>query len=251
MLTHNPIICAIDTNDLEHAKHLTRQVRQSVGAIKIGLEFFTAHGHQGIKQLAKSGVPIFLDLKFHDIPNTVAGSVRSVIEINSRLRDEGHIGIFMLTIHTSGGLEMCQRAVAQAKESALAYGISPPFIAGVTLLTSLDQSALDEIGYLHHMEDQVLHLAELGIKAGLDALVCSPHEIATIRQRLGNETRLVVPGIRPIHTLHDDQKRIMSPQDALDLGADYLVIGRPITRSENPEETAAMIAESLEGCRIT
>ena len=222
----NPIICALDTTDIAIAKKVAQSVSCSVGAIKLGLEFFTANGAAGGAQVAKAGLPVFLDLKFHDIPNTVAGAIRATKDINA----------FMLTVHTQGGKAMMQAAVKAAKDLP-----NKPLMVGVTVLTSLDKSDLEDIGVKNNLLDQVSKLADLAQESGLDGVVCSPHEIEILRARCGADFKLVVPGIRPQGSAIGDQKRVMTPKEALAKGADYLVIGRPITAAENPALAARNI----------
>lgn len=231
----NPIICAVDTTDIDAASRLAGQLNGHVGALKLGLEYFTAHGADGVRKLSSKKAPIFLDLKFHDIPNTVAGAIRATAGIDS----------FMMTVHTQGGLAMMKAAVDASMEVAQATGKARPFIIGVTVLTSLDNDDLTMIGAAHAVEDQVRTLADLAMKAGLDGVVCSPKEIRLLREHCGDDFKLVVPGIRPAGSQTSDQKRTMTPQEAIEQGADYIVIGRPITRSADPAHAARTIAASL------
>jgi len=226
----NPIIVAIDTTDAEQALALAASLKGSVGAIKLGLEFFTANGAAGVRELEKAGLPIFLDLKFHDIPNTVAGAIRGL----------GKLNIFLTTIHTSGGAAMMQAA----KEAALQLP-SKPMVVGVTILTCLDNKDMGEIGYRQEAAAQALQLAKLAKSSGLDGIVCSPHEVAAIRKECGKDFVLVVPGIRPAGSDKGDQKRVMTPKEAMDAGASYLVIGRPITEAPDPKAAAGRILGTL------
>ncbi len=232
---HNPIICALDTPDIPTARAIAGDVQPHVGAIKLGLEFFTAHGAAGVKQIAEAGTPIFLDLKFHDIPNTVAKAVEATAGIDC----------FMMTIHTSGGAEMMRRAVSAARKLESESGKPRPKIVGVTLLTSLDETDVVDIGYGRSLAEQAKRLASLAQVCGLDGVVCSPFEIEGIRAACGDDFTLVVPGIRPAGADKQDQKRVMTPKEALDAGANYLVIGRPITGADNRTNAAKAIAESL------
>lgn len=225
----NPILVSIDTTEMERAKALAAAVAPHVGGIKLGLEFFTAHGAEGVKRVA-GDIPVFLDLKFHDIPNTVAGAVAATHGINC----------FMLTIHASGG-EAMMRA---AKEAAMKLPNQPKLV-GVTVLTSMDAADLHAVGVGNSLEKQVVSLADLAKTSGLDGVVCSPQEISVLRARLGSDFTLVTPGIRPAGSEKGDQKRIMTPKDALAGGSSYLVIGRPITQSANPAQAAAEIFASL------
>lgn len=223
----NPIICAIDTTDTSRAKQLVETVSPHVGAVKLGLEFFTANGAEGVRQVA-GNKPLFLDLKFHDIPNTVAGAVRATSGINC----------FMMTVHTLGGKEMMRAAKKAASDLP-----NKPMIIGVTILTSMEEADLESINIKNNVKEQVSKLSDLAQESGLDGVVCSPHEIEILRERCGKDFKLVVPGIRPHGSSKGDQKRIMTPKEALEKGADYLVIGRPITEAENP----ALMAMSIKG----
>lgn len=231
----NPIICALDTQDLNQAKQLCKTIAPYVGMVKLGLEFFTKHGPEGIKQIESLGVPIFLDLKFHDIPNTVAKAVSSAT----------HLNVSILTIHTSGGSAMMRAAKEASLEVCNTLKKTPPLIVGVTILTSLDHDDLNAIGYKHHISDQVSKLAKLAHQAGLDGVVCSPHEIEQVKQTCGTDFKTVVPGIRPQGSDNQDQKRILTPKEALQKGADFLVIGRPITQSNDPAQSVQSIVASL------
>ena len=222
----NPIFCALDRPDLEGALALARALAPHVGGIKLGLEFFCAQGPQGVAAVAAIGLPIFLDLKLHDIPNTVAGAVREV----------GRLGVAMLTVHAAGG-----RAMLEAAAAAAPSGLS---LLAVTVLTSLDEADLASIGVPAAPAAQAVQLGRLALAAGIPGLVCSPKEITPLRAALGPTPRLVVPGIRPA-TSGDDQKRTMGPAEALALGADVLVIGRPITQAAAPAQAAAALAARL------
>ena len=226
---HNPILVAIDTVDLEKARGLARSVAPHVGGIKLGLEFFVANGAQGVNYVA-GDMPVFLDLKFHDIPNTVAGAIRATAGINC----------FMMTVHACGGGDMMRAA----KEAALSLPNSPK-IVGVTVLTSMDQADLGRVGVDKPVEQQVLDLADLAKDNGLDGIVCSPREISALRARIGSDFTLVTPGIRPSGSAKGDQKRIMTPKDAVDEGSNYLVIGRPIAQNAEPAQAAADIFASI------
>ena len=229
------IICAIDTGDLDQATALSNALKGRVGAVKLGLEFFCAAGPAGVSAVADSGLPIFLDLKFLDIPNTVAGAVRTACAWNP----------FMMTVHASGGAAMMRAATAAALRGADSNGGARPLLVGVTVLTSFDDGDLAETGAQGPLGDQVKRLAALAQDSGLDGVVASAHEVAMLRAQCGPEFTLVVPGIRPGWASADDQKRIVTPADALAHGADYLVIGRPITRSDDPAGAAARIASEM------
>ncbi len=236
-MTDNPVFCALDTTDTGAASGMAAAVRGHVGGVKLGLEFFCANGPAGIAAVASAGLPVFLDLKLHDIPNTVAGAMRAVC----RLRPA------MTTIHAGGGFAMMQAAVKAAAEGAEAAGVPRPLVLAVTVLTSLDQAELQGMGVGASMLEQVRRLAVLAQHAGVDGVVCSPHEVAELRAMCGPDFRLVVPGIRPAGASVDDQKRVLTPAQAVAAGADYLVIGRPITAAADPAGAARAIAAEL-GC---
>jgi len=229
------ILCALDTTDPHAAFGLASKLRSHVGGVKLGLEFFGACGPSGFDHVAKSGMPIFLDLKLHDIPNTVAKAIHALMPLKPTI----------MTIHTSGGAAMMKAAAEAATKAAQNVGCPRPIIVGVTILTSLDESDLKDVGMAPHVESQVVRLAQLAQQSGLDGIVCSPFEITAIREACGPDFKLVVPGIRPKGSATGDQKRIMTPEQAVTQGADYIVIGRPITDSDDPSKAAQAIAEEL------
>jgi orotidine-5'-phosphate decarboxylase len=226
----NPVFVALDTTDLKLARDLAQRLKPHVGGLKLGLEFFSAHGPEGVKAFTGLGVPVFLDLKFHDIPNTVAGAVRAA----------AGLGVDILNVHAAGGAAML-RAAREA-----AYSVNPKTkVIAVTVLTSLSDDDLAAVGQRGPAQDQVLRLATLTRDCGLAGVVCSAHEIALLRERMGPDFMLVVPGIRPKGADVGDQQRVMGPKEARDLGASILVIGRPITGAPDPAATAREIAQSL------
>jgi len=225
------LYCALDTTDLAAAEALAGALGGAVDGIKLGLEFFGAHGPEGMARLAAQGRPVFLDLKLHDIPNTVAGAVRALLPLEPAI----------LTIHAAGGGAMMRAAAEAAREA----GAKRPKIVGVTILTSLDDDDLAGMGWEMEVSDAVRRLAGEARENGLDGVVCSPHEAARLRADLGPEFLLVVPGIRPSWSASGDQKRVMTPAQAAQAGADVLVVGRPITGAENPAEAARLIAGEL------
>ncbi len=229
------IFVALDTTDVEEARTLARRLKGSVGGAKLGLEFFTANGAGGVRAIGKAGLPLFLDLKFHDIPKTVAGAVRAAVKLRPRI----------MTIHAGGGSEMMRAAAESATEAAKEQNVKRPLIVGVTVLTSLDAGDLAAVGQNGPPADQVVRLALLAKESGLDGVVCSPKEAATVRKICGPDFKLVVPGIRPSLSLSGDQKRTSGPADAVNAGADYLVIGRPITRAPDPAAAARAMAAAL------
>lgn len=213
------IIVALDYAEASSALHLVQRLDPQLCRLKVGKELFTAAGPQLVETLVDKGFGVFLDLKFHDIPNTVA----KACEAASRL------GVWMLNVHASGGLAMMQAA----REGVVKSGQNPLLIA-VTVLTSMDQATLNQIGVQGNLQDQVLNLAKLTQQAGLDGVVCSAQEAAALRASLGQDFCLVTPGIRPANAAQDDQSRIVTPTEALRLGSSYLVIGRPITQASDP-----------------
>ena len=232
----NPVFCALDTAEMGVATSLSAKLADSIGGVKLGLQFFSAHGPRGIQEVQKaSDLPIFLDLKFHDIPNTVASAVKSVVPLKP----------FMLTIHVGGGRAMMEAAVKAATDASYEVVGSRPLIVAVTVLTSMDHKDLGDTGVPGAVLDQVRRLAALAKASGLDGIVCSPQEAAVLRTDLGPDFLLVTPGVRPLWSAADDQKRIMTPAEAMAAGASYLVVGRPITAAENPADAAARIASEL------
>ena len=230
----NPILCAIDTPDLVRARALVETIRGAVGGVKLGLEFFVAHGPKGVTEVMPPDTPLFLDLKLHDIPNTVAGAVRSAAVLEPLL----------LTLHTAGGPAMMAAAV-QAADKAAGDGRRRMKLLGVTVLTSLDDGDLDAVGQQGPVHDQARRLALLARDSGLDGVVCSPQEVALLREACGSDFLLVVPGIRPAGSASGDQKRFMGPRAAIQAGADYLVVGRPITEAAHPAAAAQAILNEL------
>ena len=233
----NQILVALDVDSAQQAIALANTLRGAVGGFKIGKQLFTAEGPAVVRQLAERGDRVFLDLKFHDIPNTVAGAVASSVAT----------GAWMVNVHASGGGRMMAAAADAARKSAETLGRARPLVIGVTVLTSLDQEQLGEIGLTVPVLDHVVHLARLAKASGLDGVVASPREIIAIREACGPEFVIVTPGIRPATMIvEDDQARTMSPVDAVVAGASYLVIGRPITAAPNPRQAAEEIATQLE-----
>lgn len=235
MKPHERILVAIDTPDMAKARDIADRVRGLVGGIKLGMEFHNANGPDGVRTIA-GDTPLFLDLKYHDIPNTVAGAVRSAVA-TCRPR--------IINVHASGGPAMMRAAVEANAEAADKAGIPRPLMIAVTVLTSIDDADLAAVGQATPAGDQVKRLALLARDAGCDGVVCSPHEIGALHAACGDDFTLVVPGIRPADAPEDDQKRKMTPADAVAAGADYIVIGRPISQAADPAAAAKAIAESL------
>ncbi len=221
------IIVALDVATKEKALELVQELRDQISFFKIGLQLYTAEGPEIVRAVLATASRVWLDLKLYDIPNTVAGAVKSA----------SHLGVHMLTIHLSGGSEMI-RAATGARANDIV-------ILGVTVLTSATELTLREIGIGDKVTDQVLRLAGLGVEGGIDGIVASPHEIKTLRTEFGNKLKLAVQGIRPRWAEPGDQKRFMTPREAIDAGADYIGIGRPITAHRNPREALERILEEL------
>ena len=231
-ITNSKIIVALDFADASSALALVSQLDPALCRLKVGKELFTASGPQLVEKLVVKNYDVFLDLKFHDIPNTVA----KACEAASKL------GVWMLNVHASGGLEMMQAA----KQGVARSGEKPLLIA-VTVLTSSNQDMLKSIGVNADMQQQVLRLAMLTHQAGLDGVVCSALEVSMLRSDLPHDFCLVTPGIRPLSINHDDQTRVVTPLDAIKLGSDYLVIGRPITQAADPIKMILDINQTLAG----
>ena len=222
----NPVYLALDVPTLDGAKALATKVKAHVGGLKLGLEFFCAHGAHGVHELAHVGLPIFLDLKLHDIPNTVAGAMQAIHVLEPAI----------VTVHAGGGRAMMEDAKAAAGEHTK--------VVGVTMLTSLDERDLSRTGVEGSPHDHVLRLADLAAESGLDGIVCSGHEIGAVKRRW-KDGFFVVPGLRPAGSGTGDQKRVVTPRAARDDGASVLVIGRPISRADDPAEAARAIEATL------
>ncbi|OHU88062.1 MULTISPECIES: orotidine-5'-phosphate decarboxylase [Pseudoalteromonas] len=225
------VLIALDYDDKQAALTFVKQLSPSLCRLKVGKEMFTYFGPEFVKELVELGFDVFLDLKFHDIPNTVAKAVTAAAEL----------GVWMVNVHASGGLEMMQKA----KGALAKYGDKAPLLIAVTVLTSMDQGQLLRLGIEKTPQEQVVYLAKLAKEAGLDGVVCSAQEAQLLKSQLGEEFKLVTPGIRPAGSEAGDQKRIMTPQKAVEAGSDYLVIGRPITQADNPLETLKEINKSI------
>ncbi len=231
MIKNSPVFCALDTADPAKAYATALKVKNYVGGLKLGLEFYLANGAPGYRQIDELGLPIFLDVKLHDIPNTVAGAVNSLLSLKPAF----------MTIHTSGGPAM-MKAAAQAAAKA---GNERPRLLGVTVLTSLDENDLAAVGQVTDVNEQVLRLARLARANLLDGVVCAPSEVAMLRKALGPDFVLMVPGIRPSWAASHDQKRVMTPREAMQAGATHLVVGRPITEAGDPADAALRLNEEL------
>ena len=221
------IIVALDVATKEKALELVKQLRDQISFFKIGLQLYTAEGPEIVRAVLSTGAKVWLDLKLYDIPTTVARAVESA----------NNLGVRMLTIHLSGGSEMIRAAIAARANNM--------FLLGVTVLTSATEQTLREIGVAGKVDDQVLRLARLGVEAGIDGVVASPHEIKKLRAEFGDKIKIAVQGIRPTWAEPGDQKRFMTPREALEAGADYIGIGRPITANPRPREAVKKILDEL------
>lgn len=232
----NPVFVALDTPTAPEALAMAAHLRGLVGGLKLGLEFFCAAGPDGVRQvMAGTDLPLFLDLKLYDIPNTVAGAVRSVAALAPAF----------LTLHASGGRDMMRAAADAAADEAARLGLARPRLLGVSVLTSMAAQDLAEVGVGGEVAAQVRRLAVLARDSGLDGVVCSPNECAILRAELGPDVDLMVPGIRPAWAAANDQKRILTPAQAIEAGASHLVIGRPITQAADPADAARRIMAEL------
>jgi len=230
MSKRNPVFCALDVKTIDEAYDIGKTIAPHVGGLKIGMELFYSQGALGYARIAELGLPIFLDLKLHDIANTVIEGLRALAPLKPSI----------INVHTHGGLKMMQAAAGAYSDQT-----HKPTIIGVTVLTSLDNHDLAQMGFANGASEQALKMAKLANQAGLSGVVCSSHEIADIRAACGEDFKLIVPGIRPATATNDEQKRVMTPQQAYALGADVLVIGRPITQAPDPGAAAQAIATEL------
>lgn len=229
------LIVALDMKTLDEAALMVKKLGTTVRVFKVGMGLFTSYGPDAVKMVHDKGAKVFLDLKFHDIPNTAAHAVRSAAKL----------GVFMMNVHAMGGSDMMASAAAAALEAS----VDPekkPILLGVTVLTSMDQASIGEIGVDRRIEEEVIALARLGKDSGLDGVVASPNETSLIRQNLGKDFIIVTPGIRPAGTEKGDQKRTMAPDGAIRAGADYIVVGRPIIEAKDPVEAAKKIIKEME-----
>ncbi len=229
----SPVLVALDFDDINRALALTDLIDPQRCRLKVGKEMFTRFGPEWVKTLQSRGFDVFLDLKFHDIPNTVAHAVAAAADL----------GVWMVNVHASGGARMMNAA----REALVPMGNDAPLLIAVTVLTSMEASDLRDIGIERTPAAHALHLATLTKECGLDGVVCSAHEAVSFRQQLGNDFTLVTPGIRPEGSAAQDQRRIMTPPQAKQAGVDYMVIGRPITQAADPAAALASILQSLQG----
>ena len=235
MLTKERLIVALDVDGFERAKELMDILYPTVRIFKIGSELFTSCGLDIMKVFQRKGAKVFLDLKFHDIPNTVSGAVRAATRLN----------VFMLTVHASGGADMLKGAVRAAKICAEQLNVNRPRILGVTVLTSMDNKDLKNIGINKNLESIVLYLAKFSKEHHLDGVVASAREISHIRKAVGKDFIVVAPGIRPKGSTRGDQKRVLTPAEAIKRGADYIVVGRPIIEAQDPKLMAEEILAEM------
>jgi len=229
-MNNKRIIVALDFDNMDEALKLVNQLKPELCRLKVGKEMFTLFGPQWVSLLVERGFDVFLDLKFHDIPNTVAKACAAAASL----------GVWMVNLHASGGREMMLKA-----RDAIEPFANRPLITAVTILTSMDEQQYSQIGYSRSIEQQVLHFAKMSQESGMDGIVCSAWEAAKLSAVFGKEFKLVTPGIRPLGSDKGDQSRIMTPANAIDAGASYLVIGRPITKSPNPLKSLCEISETL------
>jgi orotidine-5'-phosphate decarboxylase len=229
-LTQSPLIVALDVDSKTHLSALLHQLDSSVCRVKIGKEVFTALGPEAVTLCHAAGFDVFLDLKFHDIPNTCANAVRAA----------AHLGVWMVNVHCSGGTQMMQAARAAISQSS-----HQPLLIGVTVLTSMHQADLDELGINRAVDAHVDHMTGMAVRSGLDGVVCSAQEAQRLRSQHGSSVCLVTPGIRPLWAPANDQVRVVTPADALAAGASYLVVGRPITAAEDPHRALHRLVDEL------
>lgn len=240
-MSKEKIIVALDVETAAEAREIVAELRDEVGAFKIGLQLFTSEGASFVRETVSAGAKIFLDVKFHDIPNTVA---KAAIEV-------ARLGVWMFNIHAAGGCEMLRKTVESVDEICVKENLARPKIIGVTVLTSSNRETLKEAGVEKEVKSQVLSLAQLTAKCGLDGVVASAEETQAIRASVEKEDFLIVtPGIRPGFATNDDQKRVMTPKDAVAAGSDYLVIGRPVLRAESKTQAVREIVKEIEAAQI-
>lgn len=229
------VIVALDFDRKEKALKLVEELGDSITYYKVGLELFSRAGIGAVRELSERGKKVFLDLKYHDIPNTVKSAAKVAVEA----------GVFMYNLHALGGFELMREVAEFNREYAEKLGVERPLLIAVTVLTSMKEEDLREIGIEKPLNEEVLRLAELAKRAGLDGVVCSAKEVRLIKENLGENFITVTPGIRPLWAAKDDQKRVVTPKMAKELGTDFIVVGRPITRAEEPKKAAEMILGEL------
>lgn len=235
MKADNRLIIALDVDTKEKALLLVSLLKKDVGIFKIGSELFTSCGPDIVQDVKKMGCEVFLDLKFHDIPNTVAKSAAAAVRS----------GAFMFNVHAIGGGDMMKKAAEAAREEAMKLKTGKPKVIAVTVLTSMDENNLKKIGIDDNMENHVLRLAEMAFKSGLDGVVVSPSEAKLIRKKFKGGFLIVTPGVRPLWAAKNDQKRIATPKEAIEDGASFIVVGRPVTESPDPALAARKVLEEI------
>jgi len=238
MKDHNRLIVALDVNNQGRALELVDMLKDTAGMFKVGMELFYGSGSEVVERIKLKGCKVFLDLKLHDIPNTVARAARVLTGISPDI----------INVHASGGPEMMREAVLAVREEAQRLGITPPMVIAVTVLTSINREIMNNLGTGGDVEQQVVRLASLARNCGLDGVVASPMEVTPIRKACGEDFVIITPGVRPEGADIGDQKRVMTPSGAVSAGATYVVVGRPITASVSPLEAASKILEQIKGC---
>ena len=232
---NDKLIVALDVDTIDKAVDWVQRLKGDVGYFKVGKQLFTSTGPEIVRKIKKDGAGLFLDLKFHDIPNTVAAASIEAVRL----------GVDMFNVHALGGYEMMARAADAVRDEAERLGIKKPLFIAVTVLTSMNDESLQQAGILTPAADEVLRLAKLAKRAGMDGVVASPIEIKLIKEACGDDFIVVTPGVRPSFSASDDQVRVMTPGEALKEGADYLVIGRPITNAADPGAAVKAISEEM------
>lgn len=233
-MTENPIFCSFDVPPVQ-VLPLAADLKGTIGGVKVGHQFLFAHGHEGLKKIHALGFKTFLDIKFKDIPDRIATEIKALVPFET----------YFITMHADGGAEMMKKSVAAAKETAAKLNIQPPKLLAITVLTSMDESDLEQIGVNRDLTEQVKCLALLAKDCGMDGVVASAQEAPMLRKLLGPDFLIVTPGIRPADGEAGDQKRVVTPEEAVKLGVDYMVIGRPIIAANNPREAAMKISASI------
>ena len=237
MNTKDKLIIALDVDTAGKALAIVEALKNDVKFFKVGFELFSSCGPSIVEELSRKGCRVFLDLKYHDIPNTVSKAAISA----------ARLGVFMLNVHALGGYDMMKKTVEAVEEDAAKRRMPRPKIIAVTILTSMDEIALKKVGIGDTMNSEVLRLARLAQTAGLDGVVASPSETAVLREALGKEFLIVTPGVRPVWAATDDQKRVATPKEAIEHGASFIVVGRPITEAPNQVDAARKIIEEIKG----
>ena len=234
-MKNDKLIVALDVPGIAEAEKLVKLLSPLVAVFKVGNELFTSSGPSVIQMIHSHQCKVFLDLKFHDIPNTVGSACEAAVRHK----------VFMLNVHAIGGKQMMFQAVQSVHKTAEELRVQPPFILGVTVLTSMKENDLKEVGIIKKLEREAVHLAVLAKTCGLDGVVASPHEIKPIRKKTSQDFLIVTPGVRPVWAAHGDQKRVMTPKEAIEQGANFIVIGRPISQNPSPLEAAEKVLNEI------